>query len=99
MRKLKIAVGVEGRKGNGEWGTGNGKREEKIENSGRGRERWEIKKCRIPGTPVFLKIKKPATSYSRTGGSRTTLGDGALNFRVRNGNGCDSSSMVTGKKA
>ena len=42
--------------------------------------------------------KKPAASYSRTGESRTTLGDGALNFRVRNGNGCDNSSMATGKK-
>ena len=45
-----------------------------------------------------FKKKKPATSYSRTGESRTTLGDGALNFRVRNGNGCDNSSMATGKK-
>ena len=44
------------------------------------------------------KRKKPAASYSRTGESRTTLGDGALNFRVRNGNGCDNSSMATGKK-
>ena len=44
------------------------------------------------------KKKKPAASYSRTGESRTTLGDGALNFRVRNGNGCDNSSMATGKK-
>ena len=43
--------------------------------------------------------KKPATSYSRTGESRTTLGDGALNFCVRNGNRCDNPSMVTGKKA
>ena len=42
--------------------------------------------------------KKPATTYSRTGGSRTTLGDGAFDFRVRNGNGYGSSSMVTGKK-
>ena len=44
------------------------------------------------------KIKKPAASYSRTGESRTTLGDGALDFRVRNGNGYDNSSMATGKK-
>ena len=43
--------------------------------------------------------KKPAAPYSRTGESRTTLGEGALNFRVRNGNGCDNSSMATGKKA
>ena len=44
------------------------------------------------------KIKKPAASYSRTGESRTTLGDGALDFRVRNGNGYDNSSMATGKR-
>ena len=42
--------------------------------------------------------KEPAASYSRTGESRTTLGDGALDFRVRNGNGYDNSSMATGKK-
>ena len=33
------------------------------------------------------------------GGSHTTLGDGALDFRVRNGDGYDSSSMATGKNA
>ena len=43
------------------------------------------------------KKKEPAASYSRTGESRTTLGDGALDFRVRNGNGYDNSSMATGK--
>ena len=32
------------------------------------------------------------------GGSHTTLGDGALDFRVRNGNGYDNSSMATGKR-
>ena len=42
--------------------------------------------------------KEPAASYSRTGESRTTLGDEALDFRVRNGNGYDSLSMATGKK-
>ena len=42
--------------------------------------------------------RKPAASYSRAGGSRTTLGDGALDFRVRNGNGYGSSSVVTGEK-
>ena len=41
--------------------------------------------------------KEPAASYSRTGESRTTLGDGALDFRVRNGNGYDNSSVATGK--
>ena len=50
-------------------------------------------------TEAFREGKKePAASYSRTGESRTTLGDGALNFCVRNGNRCDSSSMATGKK-
>ena len=44
------------------------------------------------------KRKKPAAPYSRTGGSRTTLGEEALDFRVRNGNGYDSLSMATGKK-
>ncbi len=48
--------------------------------------------------PLEEKLKKPAAPYSRTGESRTTLGEGALNFRVRNGNGCDNSSMATGKK-
>ena len=46
---------------------------------------------------VFENKKEPAASYSRTGESRTTLGDGALDFRVRNGNGYDNSSMATGK--
>ena len=41
--------------------------------------------------------KKPAAPYSRTGGSRTTLGEEALDFRVRNGNGYDSLSVATGK--
>ena len=53
---------------------------------------------RATQSAAFSKKNKPATSYSRTGESRTTLGDGALDFRVRNGNGYDSSSMVTGKK-
>ena len=48
--------------------------------------------------PEGRRKKKPAASYSRTGESRTTLGDGALDFRVRNGNGYDNSSMATGKK-
>ena len=38
-------------------------------------------------------MKKPAASYSRAGGSRTTLGDGALDFRVRYGNGYVCPSM------
>ncbi len=36
--------------------------------------------------------------YPPAGDSRSTLADGALNFRVRNGNGCDNPSMGTGKR-
>ena len=53
----------------------------------------------MAGGPFSLfaeKEKGPAASYSRAGGSRTTLGDGALDFRVRNGNGYDCLSMATG---
>ena len=42
--------------------------------------------------------KKPAASYSRAGGSRTTLGEEALDFRVRDGNGYCRLSMATGEK-
>ena len=44
------------------------------------------------------KEKGPAASYSRTGGSRTTLGDEALDFSVRNGNWYFCLSMATGLK-
>ena len=40
---------------------------------------------------------EPAASYSRAGGSRTTLGEEALDFRVRDGNGYDCPSVATGK--
>ena len=40
----------------------------------------------------------PAASYSRAGGSRTTLGEGALDFRVRDGNGYVRLSVATGEK-
>ncbi len=54
----------------------------------------------MAGGPFFFlrrqKEKGPAASYSRAGGSRTTLGDGALDFRVRNGNGYFCLSMATG---
>ena len=42
--------------------------------------------------------KEPAASYSRAGGSRTTLGEEALDFRVRDGNGYCRLSMATGEK-
>ena len=57
-----------------------------------------MKKAGVCPERAAMKIKKPAASYSRMGGSHTTLGDGALDFRVRNGNGYDNSSMATGKK-
>ena len=41
---------------------------------------------------------KPAASYSRAGGSRTTLGEEALDFRVRDGNGYGRLSLATGEK-
>ena len=46
----------------------------------------------------FWYKKRPAASYSRMGGSHTTLGDEALDFRVRYGNGYYSFSMATGPK-
>ena len=56
----------------------------------------------MAGDPFFCPRdgykKKPAASYSRTGGSRTTLGDGALDFSVRNGNWYFCPSMATGIK-
>ena len=45
-----------------------------------------------------MKIRKPAAPYSPAGESRSTLGEEALDFRVRNGNGYDSLSMATGKR-
>ena len=53
----------------------------------------------LPGCATLRRSKKePAASYSRAGESRTTLGDGALDFRVRNGNGYFSPSVATGEK-
>ena len=40
----------------------------------------------------------PAPRYPPAGDSRSTLADGALDFRVRNGNGYDRPSMGTGVK-
>ena len=40
----------------------------------------------------------PAPRYPPAGDSRSTLADGALDFRVRNGNGYDRPSMGTGMK-
>ena len=38
----------------------------------------------------------PATTYSPRGFPPSTIGAGGLNFRVRDGNGCDSAAMATG---
>ena len=51
----------------------------------------------IPYVPGRQK-KEPAAPYSPAGESRSTLGEEALDFRVRNGNGYDSLSMATGKR-
>ena len=37
-----------------------------------------------------------ATSYSRKGKAFTTIGAEKLNFRVRDGNGCDLLAIITG---
>ena len=41
--------------------------------------------------------KIPAARYSPTGNPRSTLAEETLHCRVRNGNGCNLLSMVTGK--
>ena len=67
------------------------------------RNDWRDLKRQWPGAPFSARgtraKKGPAASYSRTGGSRTTLGDGALDFSVRNGNWYFCPSMATGMKA
>ena len=40
--------------------------------------------------------RNPAPRYPPAGDSRSTLADGALDFRVRNGNGYNNPSMGTG---
>jgi hypothetical protein len=42
--------------------------------------------------------KSLAACYSPAGDSRSTLAAGVLNFRVRNGDGCDSTAMATRQK-
>ncbi len=37
----------------------------------------------------------PAASYSPTEKPSSTIGAGGLNFRVRDGNGCDPSAIAT----
>ena len=47
---------------------------------------------------VLFKIL-PAATYSPTHLRMQYIGGGRLNFRVRNGNGCDPAPMTTGKLA
>ena len=71
------------------------KKEKRPERLARFERQW-------PGAPFSARgtraKKGPAASYSRTGGSRTTLGDEALDFGVRNGNRYDCLSVATGLK-
>ena len=44
-----------------------------------------------------LHNKDPAASYSPTERPSSTIGAGGLNCRVRNGNGCNTSAIATGR--
>jgi hypothetical protein len=61
---------------------------------------------REAGSPLTQIIDlKSSNKYSRQRPTlprtfaRSTIGGGRLNFRVRNGNGCDPAPMTTGKLA
>ena len=45
---------------------------------------------------LYVKIN-PATSYFPTTESCSIIGSNRLNFRVRDGNGCDPTDNITGK--
>ena len=45
---------------------------------------------------MLFRNNRPATSYSHRGEPPTTIGAEELNFRVRDGNGCDLFAIVTG---
>ena len=45
---------------------------------------------------LFLNIN-PATSYFPTSQQGSIIGSSRLNFRVRDGNGCDPTDKITGK--
>ena len=51
--------------------------------------------CKAGALPAELILRSLATSYSRKGKSFTTIGAEKLNFRVRDGNGCDLLAIVT----
>ena len=51
--------------------------------------------CKAGALPAELILRCLATSYSRKGKAFTTIGAEKLNFRVRDGNGCDLLAIVT----
>ncbi len=57
------------------------------------------KKARMNDSIHAGPLKKSlAARYSPAGDSRSTLAAGVLNFRVRNGDGCDYTAMATRQK-
>ncbi len=53
--------------------------------------------CKADALPAELNLKKscPAATYSRRGKPPTTIGAEKLNYRVRDGNGCDLLAITT----
>ena len=51
--------------------------------------------CKASALPAELILHCLATSYSRRGNPPTTIGAEKLNFRVRDGNGCDLLAIIT----
>ena len=49
-----------------------------------------------PSSPCFVEESRQRPTLPRTY-ARSTIGGNRLNFRVRNGNGCDPAPMTTGK--
>ena len=49
----------------------------------------------LPAELILLGIYSEAMSYSHRGKPPTTIGSRELNFRVRYGNGCDLSDIIT----
>ena len=57
---------------------------------------FKRKKARSFLNGLFLKFN-PATSYFPTPERCSIIGSSRLNFRVRDGNGCDPTDNITGK--
>src|SRR5258706_15783919 len=55
-----------------------------------------VKEKPVQMNRLFLDIN-PATSYFPTTESCSIIGSSRLNFRVRDGNGCDPTDNITGK--